>query len=165
MQILENFGVDPILLVAQIVNFLIIFWILKKFLYKKVLDVLKKRKITIEEGLKQAEEARVKLEKVLLEEKDILKKAQISAKEIVEDAKKESNELSKELSDKAKEQTDKMIMDAKDQIKRESLETEKRLASRTSELASAILDKALKEFFSSIEHEKALERALKKIKE
>ncbi len=73
MEIIKNFGLNPILLAAQIVNFLIIFFILKKFLYKPVLNVLNKRQVTIKEGLKQAEEARVKLEKVVIEEKDILK--------------------------------------------------------------------------------------------
>ena len=55
MEILENFGVNPVLLAAQIVNFIIVLFILKKFLYKPILDLLKKRQFTIKEGLKQAE--------------------------------------------------------------------------------------------------------------
>ena len=57
MEIIKNFGVEPVLLVAQIINFLIILFILKKFLYKPVLDTLKKREDSIKEGLKQAEES------------------------------------------------------------------------------------------------------------
>ena len=57
MEILENFGLNPMLLIAQIVNFLIVLFILKKFLYKPVLEMLKKRQTTIKDGLKQAEEA------------------------------------------------------------------------------------------------------------
>src|SRR5437870_10658982 len=57
MEILKNFGFEPILFIAQIVNFVIIYLILKKFLYKPVLKLLKDRKQTIAGGLKQAEES------------------------------------------------------------------------------------------------------------
>ena len=93
MEILENFGVNPILLAAQIVNFLIIFFVLKKFLYKPILELLKKRQIMIKEGISQAEESRIKLEKVIIEEKNILRQAQLAAKKVIEDAKQESIEL------------------------------------------------------------------------
>ena len=57
MEILKTFGVDPIFLGAQIVNFLIIFYLLKRFLYKPVLGCLKTGRQN--QGLKQAEEARI----------------------------------------------------------------------------------------------------------
>ncbi|MBU2632677.1 F0F1 ATP synthase subunit B, partial [Patescibacteria group bacterium] len=49
MEIVKQFGLDPVLLVAQIVNFLILLFILKKLLYKPVLELLKKREDTIKE--------------------------------------------------------------------------------------------------------------------
>ena len=165
MEIIKNFGVNPILLAAQIINFLIIFFILKKFLYKPVLDLLKKRRITIQEGIEHAEEARVKLEKVVIEEKNILKNAQMQAKKIIEDAREESIEVIKQLNDNAKKQTEKMLKDAKDQIIRESIETEKRLAVKTSKLAVSFLEKTLNEFFSLKEQKEVMSSALKRLKE
>jgi F-type H+-transporting ATPase subunit b len=164
MEIIKNFGLNPILLGAQIVNFLVIFFILKKFLYKPVLDVLKKRQITIKKGLEQAEEARIKLEKVVLEEKNILRQTQLQSRKIIEDAKTESAEIAKRINEEAKKQTEKLLSDAKEQISRDSLETEKRLALNTSKLAVSFLEKALKEFFSSKEQNEVLTNALKKIK-
>lgn len=164
MEMIKNFGVDPILLGAQVVNFLIIFFILKKFLYKPVLDVLKKRQIIIKDGLKQAEEARIKLEKVVIDEKDILRQAQLQSKKIIEDAKYESIKMSKRMNDDAKKQTEKMLKDAKDQITRESHEAEKRLAINTTKIAVSILEKALSEFFSTREQKEIVSNALRKIK-
>lgn len=161
MEIIKNFGVNPILLAAQIINFLILFFILKKFLYKPVLDILKKRQITIRDGIKQAEEARIKLEKVVIEEKNILRNAQLAAKEIIEESRAESIELTKEMNESAKKQTEKMISNAREQITRESMETEKRLALSTSKLAVSFLEKTLKEFFSAKEQKEVLSNALK----
>lgn len=152
------------LLVAQIVNFLIVLFILKKLLYKPVLELLKKRQTTIKEGLEQAEQARVKLEKVVIEEKNILKTAQLQAKKIIEDAKQESTEIAKQMTDNTKKQTDKILKDAKDQIAKESLETEKRLAVSASELAVSLLRKSLSEFFSPKEQKEVVANALKNIK-
>jgi len=164
MEILENFGVNPILLAAQIVNFLIIFFVLKKFLYKPILELLKKRQIMIKEGISQAEESRIKLEKVIIEEKNILRQAQLAAKKVIEDAKQESIELARQASDNAKKQTEKILTDARAQISREYAETEKRLAVQTSKLAISFLEKALSEFFSAKEQKEVVESALRKIK-
>ena len=163
MEIIKNFGVNPILLAAQIVNFLIVFFILKKFLYKPILDLLKKRRITIQEGIQQAEKAREKLEKVIIEEKNILQSAQMTAKKIIEDAKQESIVITKQMNDNAKKQTERILNLAKDQIARESLQTEKRLAVNTSRLAVTFLKKALEEFFSQKEQKEVISNALKKI--
>lgn len=164
MEIVKNFGLNPVLLGAQVVNFIIVLFLLKKFLYKPVVDVLKKRQITIREGLEQAESARIKLEKVVIEEKNILRQAQFQSKLIIEDAKKESAELSRKMSEDAKKQTEKMLKDAKEQIVRESVETEKRLAVNTSKLAVSFLEKTLANFFSSEEQKEVMSQALKKIK-
>src|ERR1035437_5012096 len=164
MEIVKNFGLNPVLLGAQIVNFLIVFFILKKVLYKPVLEVLKKRQTTIKEGLKAAEDARIKLEKVVVEEKNILKTAQLQSKKIIEDAQKEAIEVSLRINEEAKKQPEKLLSDTREQIARESIETEKRIASNTSKLAVTILEKALKDFFSAKEQKDVIANALKKIK-
>lgn len=164
MELISNFGLNPVLLGAQVVNFLIVFFVLKKFLYKPILEVLNKRQVTIKDGLIAAEEARIKLEKVVVEEKNILRQAQLQSKKIIEDAKLESSEITKKMGDEARKQTEKLLSDTREQIAKESKETEKRLAINTSKLAVTFLEKALGEFFSSKEQKEVLSNALKKIK-
>lgn len=164
MEIVKNFGLNPVLLGAQVINILIVFFVLKKFLYKPILDVLNKRQITIKEGLKAAEDARVKLEKVVIEEKNILRTAQLQSKKIIEDAKMESETIAKQMNEESRKQTEKLLNDAREQIAKESIETEKRLALSTSKLSIKVLEKALQEFFSSKEQKEVIAQALKKIK-
>ena len=61
MNIFQNFGVNPILLLAQIVNFLIILYVLKRFMYKPVLNILKNREDEIKKGIEDAQIAEEKL--------------------------------------------------------------------------------------------------------
>ena len=109
MEILKTFGVDPILMGAQILNFLIIFYLLKRFLYKPVLGMLKTREDKIKEGMKQAEEARLTLEKTVEEEKKILNKAHEEAKSLILDAKTQAIEVSREIEENTKKQAEKIL--------------------------------------------------------
>ena len=164
MDILKNFGVNGYLLAAQIVNFLIVLFILKKFLYKPILELLNKRKTTIKVGLEQAEEARIKLEKVLVEEKQILKNAQLQARKLLDETRQEAIDVSQRIQEDGKKQTEKMLIDAKKQIAREFQETEKRLAVNVSRIAVSFLQKSLENFFSDKEQEIVMKEALSKIK-
>lgn len=74
MDILNQFGVQPILLLAQVVNFLILLFILKKFLYKPILKVLDERKKRIENSLKNAQEIERRLQKTTDESERIIAK-------------------------------------------------------------------------------------------
>ena len=104
MEIIKNFGLDPFLLGAQIINFLIIFFILKGFVYKPVLGILKKREDSIKDGLKQAEEGKKILNEALEKEKKILQDAQRRAEKIIEDAKNQSIEIGKKAAENTKKQ-------------------------------------------------------------
>ena len=163
MEIIKNFGVEPTLLAAQIVNFLIILFILKKFLYKPIIDTLKKRENTIKEGLKQAEDSRAALDKALEEEKKILRKAQDQARKIIEDAKTQSNLLAVDIEENSKKQSEKILLEAKKQIAEETKEAEKRLTAKVNTMSIEILQKSLKEMFSEKDEKKLIDRAIKQI--
>src|ERR1035437_7940276 len=112
MDFLKNLGFDPIMLVAQILNFLIILFLLKRFLYKPVMDMMKKREDVIKEGLEKAEESRVSFEKTVEKEKKILSEASEDSKKIIEDAKLQSLEIAKAIEENTKRQSEKMILEA-----------------------------------------------------
>ncbi|MEK7534368.1 MAG: F0F1 ATP synthase subunit B [Patescibacteria group bacterium] len=164
MELIKNFGINPILLGAQVVNFLIVLFILRKLLYKPITQLLQKRKDTIIEGLKTAEEAQKRMEKVLQEEKNILRNAQIQAKKIVEDATLQSIEASKEIQENAKKQSEKILKEVRLQIEKERSETEKRLMENVSSLAIKFLQKSVEQLFSERDQKEVVEKALKKIK-
>lgn len=164
MEILKNFGFDPVMLVAQVVNFLIIFYLLKRFLYKPVFEMLKKRQDTISESLKQAEEIKVTLEKTIEEEKKILLKAQNEGKKIIDEAKLQASQTAREIEESAKKQTEKMILEAKQQIEYESKEVERQISQKISILASDMLTKSLEGIFDTKQQKQVLEKSLKQIK-
>ncbi len=164
MELLHNFGFDPVLFGAQIVNFLIIFFILKRFLYKPVLEMLKKRKDAIKQGLQDAEAARLKLEDVAKKEKEILRSAQTESSKIIEEAKRQSTLILVEAEKNAKIQADRTIKEANQRITEEAKKTEKILMTKVSNLAIDFLQKSLVDLFSRETQEEVVKRAIKKLK-
>lgn len=109
MDILNQFGVQPILLAAQVVNFLILLFILKRFFYKPILKILEERKNKIANSIKQAEEIEKRLLSLESEREERLKKADAEAKAIIIEAGKQSDSLINDARLKAKHEIEKLI--------------------------------------------------------
>lgn len=164
MEILYNFGFEPILFFAQIVNFLIIFFLLKKFMYKPLLKVLHDRKKKIEEGLKNAEEAEKRLAESVQKEEEILRKAQIEAKKLMDEALSQKELMLKEAEDETKEKVASMIADATSQIREETKVASQNLEKQVSKLAIEFLEHSIKGLFGEKEQKEIMKSALSKIK-
>lgn len=86
-EIAEKFGLEWHLIVAQMVNFAILFIVLYKFVYKPVLSVLDKRREKIEGSLQQAKEIEEKNKKLQEEISEKLSVSKKEAEKIIAEAK------------------------------------------------------------------------------
>lgn len=90
-ELLEQLGINWKLFLSQLVNFFILLFVLRAFVYKPVLNIIRDRSAKIKEGLDKAEEAGIRLKEV----------DEISARKIKE-AEGQSVEIIKETEDRAK---------------------------------------------------------------
>jgi F-type H+-transporting ATPase subunit b len=164
LELVENFGIDPYLLGAQIINFLIVFYVLKRFLYKPILNALKTREDSIRKGLEDAEVARKLLEEAEEKEAKLLQKAQSEARKMIEDAKSESLSLLAQAEEKTRLQTEQMLKDAKTQIEEDMKRAEKQLSANITTLAVHVLEKSIADIFSQDEQDVVIKKAIKKLK-
>lgn len=164
MEILKDFGVNFPLLVAQIVNFLIVFFILKKILYKPFLTILKKREENLKEGLKQAEEGRKILEEATKKEREMLKKAQDTSEKLVKNARDQAAEAAEKIEESAKKQSDKILADARKKIEQEVQESEEKLTREIGIVAVAILEKTLTQVLDRREKSEIIKQVSSRLK-
>lgn len=104
MEFLKDFGVNPLLLAAQVVNFFILLFILKKLLYGPILKVLAERKKRIEESLRNAEEIEKKLLQTEEDREKILAKAAKETQKMMDETKKEIAAMREEARQQAEQQ-------------------------------------------------------------
>ena len=165
MEILNQFGFEPILFIAQIVNFLILAVIFKKFLYKPILKVLSERKHAIEKGLKDAEIAAKDRESAQAQKEVNITKAGREAEKILEDTKKAADLMREKILSETKNESDKIIAEAKKQVDLQMEDMEKRAKKASLDNSLALLEKVMEKMFTKDERDKILTRSIKVLKE
>jgi len=161
MEALRNLGINWQFFISQLVNFAILFYLLKRFLYKPILEMLEKRRVEIEKGLIEAKriaeegkrfdtERAEMLEISRKEAKQLLDNAIFSSEKIKDDILKEAEEKAKETVryavERAEEEKKKMLADVKGEI----------LA-----LAKQATETILREKMSAEDEKKFIEKTLK----
>jgi F-type H+-transporting ATPase subunit b len=159
MDFLKDFGFDPVLLVAQIINFLVVLFLLKKLMYKPLLETIKKRDSEIKSGIANKEEADRLLAEAQEKETKILQKAQERADKIVNDAKLEAESSKAEIEEAGRRESERMIAQARETIAQETREAEERLSKKIGTIAVALLEKSLEGVFGKSEQQAILKKA------
>lgn len=160
MEALANLGIDWKLLLAQVVNFVIVLIVLKRFAYQPMLKLLDERTAKIARGLADAELAQKKLSEMEEKERAVLAEARTEAKRILvetdENARKRDAIKISETEAKVKklleESEMKMVADQKKMIEEAKLE-----------LAGVVLltvEKVLREKVDSAKEKELIERHL-----
>lgn len=116
---MDKLGIEPQMLLAQIVNFAIMVVVLTKFLYRPILKMLDERKKKIEEGLKLAQEMKIKQEELDKERDKVLDKAKAEGQKIIEEHKNRAKKLEAEISQQANEEIRLLKEKAKAEIEAE----------------------------------------------
>lgn len=163
MEILRNFGFEPVFFVAQIINFLILATIFKKHLYKPVLKILREREEKVARGLRDAEDARLALESAIEQKDEIIRKATLSAEEIIEETKKSAENLRETLIITTKQEAEKIVREARDLANLEFEKARHAAEEFSIDLSKKVLDRVLSEIFTKDEKTKIIERNVKRL--
>jgi F-type H+-transporting ATPase subunit b len=163
MEILKTFGLDWQLLAAQIINFLIILYVLKRFLYPPLFKVFKKREELVRESLQKSEESEKLLEQTKEQEKEIIKKAKTTADQLIKESREQAVDIVKKAEEDAKQKADKMLKDAKEQIALETNDAKKQLNKYVMKLSIEILEKTLSNVLTEKEQSEIVAKAMKEI--
>jgi F-type H+-transporting ATPase subunit b len=135
-KITQDFGISWPFILAQILNFSIVAFVLWKFAFKPVLATLDERQQKIASGLQYAEEMKAKLEAVQQESIASAKKAQAEATRIIDEARKAAKEFLEKQTHESSAQAAEILAKAQTVIE---LEKKKMLAEARTEIARLVV--------------------------
>ncbi len=164
MEILHQFGFDVKLFAAQIVNFLVIAYVFKRFLYKPILETLKKRNDMIARGVKDAEKATRALEKAEEQKEEILTTAQKEAEKILEEARIQSQKVRDELMAQTKAEVEKLMQNTHQQIELERENFKKEAKDVSLEIARKVLEQSIIKLFDKKDDDALVKKGLQNLK-
>ena len=116
MEILKQFGVDWPHFIAQLVLFLIVYFVLNRFAFAPLLKVLEERRKRIEEGQLNAEKIKKQLAEAELRYQEILRKANDDAQVMIEELRKSNEAFSQREMEKAVKESAAIVERARHEI-------------------------------------------------
>lgn len=111
-EVLGSLGFNIHIALANFFNFLIIFFLLQKFLFKKIKTTLDERHKVIEDGVKRSEESERMLKKAHTESRHIVEAAEKKADDIVKDGESKGGALALSLKQEAEKDIEKLKKEA-----------------------------------------------------
>ena len=135
--------IDWFTVIAQVVNFLILVWLLKRFLYKPILDAIDAREKRIAKELADADTKRIEAEKERAEFQERNEELDRQRDELLSTAKEEATAERQSLLDEARQVAEAQRAKRQEALKREQQGLNDEIARRTREEVFAIARKAL----------------------
>jgi len=164
-ELIRKLGIDWKLLLAQIVNFVILFLVLKKFLYKPLINLMNRRREKIIDGLEKAKRGEEEFAKIAELKERELAKIQKEAEGLIQKAKEIGDKKQHEILKEAEEKTKKIVEEARGRIE---IEKEKMLKEVRQDIANLVVnatEKILKEKIDEKKDKELINQAIGKLNE
>jgi F-type H+-transporting ATPase subunit b len=137
----ETFGWNPWLFLSQVISFLIVAFLLRRFAYKPILAVLEERRRKIEEGQLNAEKIKKELAEAEKRYQEILAKANADAQRMIDEARESAAHLSERKQQEAIAAAEQIIAKAREAA---ALEHERTMESLKHELGRLVVETTAK---------------------
>jgi F-type H+-transporting ATPase subunit b len=141
MEFFNAFGVDLLKLGFQVVNFLLLLYLLNRFLFKRVFALVDERKARIARGLEEAEAAARDRELARAERETALTEARKEAADMLASANKIATDTRNEILAEARAEAEKVTERAREEI---TAEKDRAMAELRAQVADLALDAAAK---------------------
>ena len=143
--LISTFHIDVKIIIAQVINFAIVFVVLYVFALKPLGKLMRERRAEIEKGLDDAKSSEEELLVAKQKADELLKKAQREANDIIASAKSKGDEIILRAEEDAGVKAAAILEQAKKDIEKEKASIEKELTKKTAGLISLGIKKILGE--------------------
>ncbi len=145
---MEALGIDPKLLIAQILNFGIFYFIFRKFIAGPLLAYLKKQQEEEAQRLKLSTDLQNSHTSMESEKVKMLKEMKEKQKELMTEAKKAADESKAELIAQAQKQSEDIVSAGREMLEIEKKEVQKQLNEQVKQMAKLTIEKGLNEYLT-----------------
>ncbi|MCH8244484.1 F0F1 ATP synthase subunit B [Patescibacteria group bacterium] len=164
-ELFSNLGIDVKLLLAQTVNFLLVLWLLNRFVFKKVLKFLDERKEGIEKGVELTVRAEREIERIGEARKVAMGKARKLAEDLLMEGKSKGQVAQKEIVAEARATAEVLLKKAKEESERKKQDALKEAEVEMQKRAFFLAEKVLLRSLTKEDQERMGQELLKEVQE
>ncbi len=129
------------LIIAALINFWILFYIFKRFLWEKLTKAIEERRKFLAASNQAEEDAKIKIEEANKKVEEILEGARNKASDIEKSAEELSKQNASKAKDKAEKEVEHILSSARNQIEKDKLEMENSMRSKILDLSLRLTSK------------------------
>jgi F-type H+-transporting ATPase subunit b len=149
------------LLFWMLLAFLVVFFVLARYGFPAIVNMVDKRNQYINESLRKAHEASERLENIKQESEAMLQEARVQQAQILKEAADTREAIVQKAQEKAKAEGARLLAEAKAEIEGEKQQAIRDIRSQVAELSVVVAEKVLKEKLSTdAEQMKMIDRLL-----
>ncbi|WP_322801159.1 F0F1 ATP synthase subunit B [Thermoflexus sp.] len=153
---MEALGINPIYLVAQILNFLVIWFLLSRLVFPRVLKALEERRALIEKGLEDAKAAEQLRASIQAERQRILEEALAERQRIVAEAVRQAEQQRAQILSEARAEAQRILEVAREEAERERERILGELRTQISALALAAAHRVVSDALDESRHRRLI---------
>lgn len=162
-QFVDTFGINWFELLAFVVNFLIVLWVLKKYLYTPILVVLQKRQQEVLDQAKITSDLSIQKQQLSAEIDNNLKIAQDRADEIIKSAKDIADAVRKKTLADTKQQIEIMQNNMQKQLEHDKLQIYQELKQDLTALVVKVSSKVIDQQLDPKDHQDLIQKTIDSI--
>ena len=145
-ELISTFHIDWKLMIAQIINFGLVFALIYLLAAKPLSKLMKDRTKEITDGLDNAKKAEVEVANANLKKEEIIREAKNGAKQILATSQVDGKEIVKEAKDKATLEKEEIIKQAKLDAEKEKKNSDEQVRKEASVLVSEGVRKVMESY-------------------
>ncbi|MCD7731764.1 MAG: F0F1 ATP synthase subunit B [Oscillospiraceae bacterium] len=153
----EFFSIDLTSIIGTLINTLLLFFVVKHFLFDKVNAVLESRKTEVEKTYEDADEALKNAKELETEYTEKLSGAKEESAEIIRSATKKAQVRSDEIIGEAKDEARSLVAKANSDIEKERKRAVNQIKDEISDIALSIAEKVVSKEIDPKTHEKLID--------
>lgn len=148
--------------IIQLVTFVLVFALLKKFAFDRIVKMLDERHKVIDEGVRHGQQMKAEREKFEKEISETARKARHQADEIIGDAQKEARGIIRDAEKSAHQKSENILKDAEARIAEEAEQAKRRLEKDVANLVSEATEALVEEKVDAKKDAELIDKAIKK---
>lgn len=141
----SNFLVPNATFVVELAAFLIVIFVLARYVLPPLNSIMEQRQAAIRQGLADAEEAKQSRAEADVEKRRILDEARVQARAVVEEANKMAEQARVERRQQAEQEYERIVGSAQAEIEAQTRRASEDLRQQAADLAIAVAEKVLGE--------------------
>jgi F-type H+-transporting ATPase subunit b len=150
-------------MLAQLVLFIILLFLLKKFAWKPLMGIMKEREEHIASEIETAEKNRLEAEKLAKEAQEEIRNTRVQAQAIIEEAKETAREQETSIINAAREEAERLKEAARAEIEQEKEKAIKALQDQVASLSVKIASKVIEKELTLEDQEKLINEYIKEV--